>query len=177
MEPSLQGRDLVLNCEYPGAWGQLHNAAMASAPGHPFWLLVLREAQRRAPAALPAAALRAAAAARAPAAAASGACSSLLASPAGDGSLRGAAAALAQQLHAALRARAQRLWARTPWHNDINAVLHSTGPMLLTDAYHAYIGDAPACGATAHVGGLANTAYALGSWFTPCLFHDKRCQA
>ncbi|KAF8062934.1 hypothetical protein HT031_003773 [Scenedesmus sp. PABB004] len=35
LEPSLRGRDLVLSCEYPGPGGSLHNAAMASAPGHP----------------------------------------------------------------------------------------------------------------------------------------------
>jgi hypothetical protein len=52
MEQSLQGRDLVLSCEEPGAWGQLHNAAMASTAGHPFWLAVLQEAMRRCPAAV-----------------------------------------------------------------------------------------------------------------------------
>lgn len=50
MEQSLQDQDLVLSCEDPGAWGQLHNAAMASTPGHPFWLAVLQEAVRRSPA-------------------------------------------------------------------------------------------------------------------------------
>lgn len=43
--------DLVLNCEFPGAWGPLYNAVMASAPGNTFWLTVLQEAMRRAPAA------------------------------------------------------------------------------------------------------------------------------
>jgi hypothetical protein len=52
MEQSLQGRDLVLSCEEPGAWGQLHNAAMASTAGHPFWLAVLQKAMRRSPAAV-----------------------------------------------------------------------------------------------------------------------------
>lgn len=52
MEQSLQGQDLVLSCEEPGAWGQLHNAAMASTAGHPFWLAVLQEAMRRSPAAV-----------------------------------------------------------------------------------------------------------------------------
>lgn len=89
IEKSLQDKDLVLNCEYPGAWGQLHNAAMASAPGHPFWLQVLQEAFRR--------------------------------SPAGVGWLRSSL---------------QKLWAVTPLYNRINSVLHSTGPMLLTDVYH-----------------------------------------
>lgn len=52
MEQSLLDLDLVLSCEEPGAWGQLHNAAMASTAGHPFWLAVLQEAMRRSPAAL-----------------------------------------------------------------------------------------------------------------------------
>lgn len=51
MEESLQDQDLVLSCEEPGAWGQLHNAAMASTAGHPFWLAVLQLAMQRSPAA------------------------------------------------------------------------------------------------------------------------------
>lgn len=52
MEQTLQDQDLVLSCEEPGAWGQLHNAAMASTAGHPFWLSVLQAAMQRAPAAV-----------------------------------------------------------------------------------------------------------------------------
>lgn len=95
IEPSLLDRDLVLNCEYPGREGQLHNAAMASAPGHPFWLNVLQEAMRRAPP-----------------------------SNASTGGLL---------LH--FRRAFQRLREASPFYNKINAVLRTTGPMLLTDVY------------------------------------------
>jgi hypothetical protein len=94
IEQSLLDKDLVLNCEYPGRDGQLHNAAMASAPGHPFWLNVLQEAMRRAPS---------------------------------NGSTGGRLLPFRQTF--------QRLWEASPFHNKINAVLRTTGPMLVTDVY------------------------------------------
>jgi hypothetical protein len=132
IEASLLGLDLVLNCEYPGDWGQLHNAAMASAPGHPFWLAVLQEALQRAPAAPTPAATAAAAAAVAEAAAA--------AAP-GGGSSRVAGSSTSW-----VQRRVQRLWEATPFANRINAVLRSTGPMLLTDVYQVCVGGGKALG-------------------------------
>eukprot|EP00879_Flechtneria_rotunda_P025641 GHRR01027270.1.p1 GENE.GHRR01027270.1~~GHRR01027270.1.p1 ORF type:complete len:525 (+),score=215.07 GHRR01027270.1:244-1818(+) len=142
LEASLQNKDLVLNCEYPGQQGQLHNAAMASAPGHPFWLVVLKEAIQRAPAAA--------------------------ANNAAAGGLSAVGSNMLQGL--------QHLWERTPFHNKVNAVLRSTGPMMVTAAYQAYIGGGPMCGRSVNVDGRINHAYELGVWFTPCFFRDSDCQ-
>lgn len=114
MEPSLQDQDLVLSCEDPGAWGQLHNAAMASIPGHSFWLSVLQEAMRRAP----------------------------------------AAAAHRSWAWQQLRA----LWLRSPFHDRIADVLHTTGPALITDVYQVrQLQGGSACG------GYKQQAAAAGS--------------
>ena len=39
------------------------------------------------------------------------------------------------RLRRRFRARLQSIWELTPFHDKVNAVLWSTGPMLLTDVY------------------------------------------
>jgi hypothetical protein len=96
---------------------------MASVPGHPFWLEVLKEALARAP--IPP--------------------TNLNLNPAvrhgnnyGLGGFGGVAAGVwgsASSRSRQILSKLQQLWELTPWHDKANAVLWSTGPMLLTSVY------------------------------------------
>jgi hypothetical protein len=102
---------------------QLHNAAMASVPGHPFWLQVLKEALKRAPTAPTSLTLNPAIT--------PGYYSGLKGFSSVAAGVWGSAGSRSRQLLNKL----QQLWELTPWHDKANAVLWSTGPMLLTSVY------------------------------------------
>jgi hypothetical protein len=129
VEPSLLGRDLVLNCEYPDWDGQLHNAAMAAAPRHPFWLAVLREAMKRAPAHI---------SSSSSSGSSSSSSSSGSSSSSSSDSYRSVTSTTARPWHVvagALHSAAAALWRASPWYDAMLEVLWSTGPILLTDVY------------------------------------------
>ncbi|KIZ05354.1 hypothetical protein MNEG_2602 [Monoraphidium neglectum] len=48
MEPSIKGLDLAVNCELEAPAGKVGNAVLASAPGNPLWLRIIREGIKRA---------------------------------------------------------------------------------------------------------------------------------
>jgi hypothetical protein len=103
---------------------QIHNAVMASVPGHPFWLQVLQEALERAP--TPPAGPN-----PKPAAPPGSPTNSGLGFGSVAAGVWGSAGSRSRQLLHKLH----HLWEATPWHDKANAVLWSTGPMLLTSVY------------------------------------------
>jgi len=190
MEQSLQDQDLVLSCEDPGAWGQLHNAAMASTPGHPFWLAVLQEAVRRSPAT---------------AAANSSWLTQQLRklwrqTPFHDRIVDVLQSTGPMLLSDVYQVRAHCgthfiMVALTEQHHQVLGYLaainikHSWFALCCSGSFfgwlnnlissvlvvQSYTGGMPACGHSVVANGMVSTAYPVGTWFTPCLCGDDEC--